>query len=168
VTKQRILVVYYSSSGTTRKVAEAVAAALSADIEQIRPVNRVDASIGSKGLGNLINIMRLGFGAMTKRAAALQGMSKDPADYATVVIGTPVYAGSVSAPVRSYLEQYRQALPQVALFCTGGDAENQKVVDQMQDIVGKPPRASAVFQASAVQADEHQEQLDAFVAALQG
>ena len=44
----------------------------------------------------------------------------DVASYDLIVIGTPVWAGSVSSPVRAYLAENRQQLPHVAFFCSLG------------------------------------------------
>jgi hypothetical protein len=162
----KTLVVYYSASGNTRKAAEAVAAALHADIEEIRVVTPVKA--GSGGLGRLVNLAWVSVKAIRDRPVELEPMSRDPSAYCLLVVGTPVHGGTVSLPVRTDLEQHGPRLPEVAFFCTGGGAENPQVIDQMQDIAGKPPKASAVFQGSAVQSGKHRSRLDEFLAALQG
>ena len=53
MSEKRILVVYYTSAGSTGKVARALAAELGADLEAIQPEKRVDVDIKGKGLRNL-------------------------------------------------------------------------------------------------------------------
>jgi multimeric flavodoxin WrbA len=46
--------------------------------------------------------------------------SLQPRDYAVVVLGTPVWAGNMSSPVRAYINQHRAEIRNLALFCTQG------------------------------------------------
>ena len=83
----KALVVYYSRSGVTRKVAQALAAALGAEIEEI--VDTKDRS----GAGGWL---KAGADASLKRLTAIQPMTKDPAGYDLVVIGTPVWGWTMT------------------------------------------------------------------------
>ena len=166
MTDRKTLVVFHSSSGNTRAVAEAIAQALSADVEQIREVNPRPANIRAKGLRNLLNVGRVGFSATTGRAAAIESAQRDPSRYGLTLIGTPVRAGSVSPPVRAYLEQYRDRFTELAFFCTGEDPDNVKVFQQMEEVCGRPPRAVSAFHAPMVMAGEFDSQVDEFVSAL--
>ena len=166
MTNGNVLVVYYSSTGNTRKVGEAIASALSADAEAIREVNARQARPQSGGLGNAISFVRAGFRAITGRATPIVDSQFDPASYDLLIVGTPVHAGSVSAPVRTYLQRYADRLSKVAFFCTGGDPENRKVFEQMEEICGAKPTAISAFHAPRVEADEHSPQLQEFLAAL--
>jgi hypothetical protein len=67
-----------------------------------------------------------------------------------VVIGTPVWAWSVSSPVRAYLTANKGRLPAVAFFCTLGGKGSETAFGQMQEIVGKPPRATCAITARDV------------------
>ena len=125
---KQVLVVFHSSSGNTRKVAEAIAEALPADIEQIREVHPRPVDIKGSGLGNLLNMGRVVFAVRGGRATPIEEAQHDPADYGLIVVGTPVYAGSVPGPVRAYLETYRPNFREVAFFCTGEDPNNVGVV----------------------------------------
>lgn len=65
---------------------------------------------------------------------------KKPEEYEVVIIGTPVWAFSVSAPVRTYLDQNRKKLKKVAFFCTYGGMKG-KTFDEMEKVCGKKPLA---------------------------
>jgi flavodoxin len=163
---KQVLVVFHSSSGNTRKVAEAIAEALPADIEQIREVHPRPVDIKGSGLGNLLNMGRVVFAVRGGRATPIEEAQHDPADYGLIVVGTPVYAGSVPGPVRAYLETYRPNFREVAFFCTGEDPNNAGVFERLEGICGKAPRAVCAFHAPKVKAGEFLPQVEEFVAGL--
>jgi hypothetical protein len=86
--------------------------------------------------------------------------------YDLVVIGTPVWAWSLSSPVRAYLTATASQLPEVAFFCTLGARGSESAFAQMTAIVGKKPRAvCAITQREAFSASDV-ERLTAFEKAL--
>jgi len=90
MTGSKALVVYYSRTGTTRRLAEVLAKALQADIEPV-----IDTKKRSGTLGYLRSVVE----ALQKRGAPIEPMRTDPRSYDLVVIGTPVWAWSVSLAV---------------------------------------------------------------------
>jgi len=66
-------------------------------------------------------------------------MAKDPSIYDLIIVGTPVWAWSVSSPVRAYLLANKPRLPSVAFFCTLGGAGADRAFGQMQELAGKRP-----------------------------
>ncbi|MET0388349.1 MAG: flavodoxin [Polyangiales bacterium] len=107
---KKILVVCYSRTGSTARVGRAIASALGADFELIQEVE------------NRHGIVGFVLSALESLAKGLPSIrtQKDPRDYDLVVIGTPVWAASMSAPVRSYLFTHRTQLPQLAFFTLMG------------------------------------------------
>lgn len=152
------LVVYYSRSGTTRKVAEMLATALHADIEEL-----VD-NTHRKGL---FGFLRSIFEAVSKRPAAIARLRHDPSAYQCVVIGTPVWAGTVSSPVRAYLLEYGGSLREPALFCTEGGRGADETFAEMQRLIGTPAVAQYVATAAEVKAGTHEARLLDFLRDLQ-
>ncbi|MGB9880745.1 MAG: flavodoxin family protein, partial [Anaerolineae bacterium] len=116
---KKVLVVFFSSTGMTRKAGQAIADALSAAVEEIQEVHPRPADIRGKGWRNFLNMGYAASHALTGRAVPIQAAQHDPADYDLVVIGTPVYAFSLAAPVRAYLQQYGAKCKEVAFFSTG-------------------------------------------------
>jgi flavodoxin len=153
----RILIVYYSRSGTTRKVAESLAAALKCDSEEI-----VEAKSRSGILGYLRSVIE----ARRRSPAAIALPTRDPSSYDLIVIGTPVWAWSLSSPVRAYMMANAARLPAVAFFCTLGGAGSDRAFAQMQDVAGKPPRASFAVTAQDVASGASAPRLAGFVRAL--
>lgn len=150
----KVLVVYYSRTGTTRSVAEAIAAGLPADLEEI---------VDRDNRGGPLGYVRTPFEAIRHRPAAIAPTKHDPAAYDLVVIGTPVWAWSPSAPVRAYLMQNTNKLPQIAFFCVMGGAGSARAFGQMQALAGKPPQSTTAFTTADVVAAKVQQRLADFV-----
>lgn len=131
----RILVAYYSRTGHTRRVAAAIASACGAEIEAIRD---------SRPRTGLLGWWRSGKEAWQGRPADILPIDKDPGEYDLVVIGTPVWAGRMSSPVRAYLTGQQARLKRVALFCTEGGSGGEKVLRQMAALCGHEPLATLV------------------------
>ena len=154
----RILVVYYSRTGTTRKVAQSLAAALHGDIEEI-----VEAESRSGIFGYLRSVIE----ARRKIPSRIVAAVRDPLIYDLVVIGTPVWAWSLSSPVRAYLLANKAKLPAVAFFCTLGGAGSEQAFGQMQQFVGKRPVDCLAVTAGDVASANYAPRLATFVATLQ-
>ncbi|ANB77873.1 flavodoxin (plasmid) [Paraburkholderia phytofirmans OLGA172] len=152
----KVLVVYYSRTGTTRSLASALAKMLAADLEEICDCSDRDGPGG---------YLRSLFDAIRKRHVEIVPAGLDVSAYDLVVIGSPVWASSVSAPVRSYLIENRAQLPQVAFFCSFGGGGADKALHEMQQIVGKPAVAECKVTASEVHHGAHTA-LAAFVSGL--
>ena len=81
-----------------------------------------------------------------------------------MIVGTPVWAWSVSSPVRAFLANNQERLPDVAFFCTCGASGQKAAFGQMQGIVGKAPRATISFAQREIEANRFRERLAGFVA----
>ena len=127
------LVVFYSRTGFTKLVAEALAKELRADTEQL---------VETRSRAGLLGYLRSGFEAALGRLTELKPLSKDPAVYAVVVVGTPVWNGSVSSPVRTFLAHHKAGLKRVAFFCTYGGSGNERTFRQMAAVCGQTPVAT--------------------------
>lgn len=153
----RILVVYYSRTGTTKTVAEALAAALGADIEEI-----VDPWERTGFLGYL----RSGLEGIEGKPADIEAPRKDPDAYDLVVVGTPVWSWSLSAPVRGYLERVGKISKDVAFFLTLGGAGARRVFRQMEEVCGKAPLGVLALTDWEVGTGKHTEKIAPFAEAL--
>lgn len=154
----RTLVVFYSRSGTTRRIARALADALGCDLEEIEePTGRTGF------LGYIRSVLE----ARRERPATIAPMKHDVSSYDLVIVGTPVWAWSLSSPVRAYLAAAASRLPEVAFFCTLGGSGSETAFAQMTAIVGKTPRAVCAITARDAFSPKYLEQLSAFEKALQ-
>ena len=149
----KTLVVYYSRTGTTRQVAEAVAAELNAEVEEI---------VDTKKRKGVLGFVVAGKDAALKKLTAIEPAQKSPGDYDLVVVGTPVWAGTASTPVRTYLTEQRDRLPRVAFFLTTGGSGIEGAFRAMAELAGKDPLATLGLTTKQVRRNEHGEKMKAF------
>ncbi|MFC5437828.1 flavodoxin family protein [Rhodanobacter umsongensis] len=151
------LVAYYSRTGKTARVGHALASRLGADelvIEETRGRGRISVwrAMLDRMLGTLPPI-----GPVT---VALE-------DYASVLLGTPVWAGGAASPIRRFLRDYGARLRQVSFFCTMDGSGAQNTFADMQKRLGKAPQATFAFDAKAMDSEHYPGTLDALVATAQ-
>ena len=153
----KILVVFYSRSGTTRRIAKALSEALKCDLEEItEPEPRT-------GLPGYIRSL---LEASWKRPSTILPKKHELSSYDLVVIGTPVWAWSLSSPVRAYLTATASQLPKVAFFCTLGGSGSESAFAQMTAIVRKEPRAVCAITQREALSDNYSDRLSPFEKAL--
>ena len=164
----KVLVAFYSSAGTTRKVGQAIAGALGGDVEDIQEVNprHLDAR-GPGGLRKLVRIIVAGAEAALGRSVPILPSKYNPGDYGLVVIGTPIWNARLTAPVRAYIGRHKGQFKSVAFFCTGLNPRPSVLCfRQMEQACGQAPRATANLEAEKVIAGELTSQVQEFVSKL--
>ncbi len=118
----RAIVVYCSRSGNTKTVAEEIARAIGADIEEIRDT--------AKRRG-LIGYMRCGREGMRKMTTVLAAPGRNVSGYDLVIVGGPIWAGSMSSPVRTWLRAHAAEIHHAAFFLTHGGTARDAVLAEM-------------------------------------
>ncbi|MFA4859013.1 MAG: flavodoxin [Candidatus Margulisiibacteriota bacterium] len=107
----KTLVVYYSLEGNTQFVAETIAAILRADILKIQPQKEINA-------GNFMKYLWGGRQVVMRETPTLLPLDKNPNDYDTLIIGTPVWAFTFAPPLRTFLSENKIIGKKIGLFCT--------------------------------------------------
>lgn len=126
----KTLVVFYSRSGTTKKIAEAIAEKIGADLEEIKD------TVDRKGA---VGYLRSGRDAMKKKLTKLEPSALKLDKYDLVIIGTPIWGWNMSVPVRTYVTQQKDKFGKVAFFCTMGGSGNKQAFSEMEEIIGQKP-----------------------------
>jgi flavodoxin len=153
----KTLVVYFSRTGHTRQVAAEVAKRCNADMDEIRE---------ERGREGLWGYWRSGWDALRHSAPGIQPAQKNPADYALVVIGTPIWNFSLAPPVRSYARQHASEFKALAFFCTEGGSGDQKAFDELARICGKRPLATLAVTEKHLSEPDHSGALQKFIAQI--
>jgi len=149
----RLLVVYYSWTGSTAKVAEAIAGELSADVEEIREVRRRAGPFA---------FIRAALQSMRETPAAIMPSVRDVADYDVVILGCPVWAQNMASPMRSYILREGSKFRQVAFFCTLGGAGGDAALAKMAALTGRPPVARLLVTAAPLKSGGWRDLVKAF------
>ncbi len=161
----KTLVVCYSNSGTTTVVAERIARQLGADLEVIeeakpRPPLMIDGKVAPGGGGAMA---RAALAAFLGTGAAIRETRKNPGEYDVVLVGTPVWAGSVAPAVRTYLRRHRKTLLRVAFFCTAGDPTKGRMFKQMRNLARQEPVATVAVKMEDARSDACADSIAGFV-----
>jgi flavodoxin len=157
IKQPKTLVVFFSRSGHTRRVAHSLAQHLNADLEELSAVQSRDGPIG---------YAQSALEAMLTLAPAIERPHHDGSGHELFVIGTPVWFWSLASPVRTWLLQAKLQHARVAFFCTMGGSGASRVFDAMTALAGHKPVSTLEISEHEVDA-HHSNKLDAFVHALQ-
>lgn len=154
----RTLVAYFSLSVNTRRLAEEIAAALGADLEEIREV---------RPRRGIAGVFRALFDTLLRRDARLLPPVRSAKDYEVLVLGGPIWAGHLAAPVRTFARLHAAAPRRVALFCTQGGRGAEGAFAELQGAMDRPHGAVLAVDAAHLAPEAHADALRRFVLALQ-
>jgi flavodoxin len=112
----KTLVVYYTRTGNSKFAAETVAAELGADVEEV---------VDLKNRKGRFAFLPAGRDAMQGKLTEIAERKRNPLDYDLIVIVQPVWAGSPTPAIRTYLKKNDLSGKKVALFFS--DASDKAV-----------------------------------------
>jgi menaquinone-dependent protoporphyrinogen IX oxidase len=153
-TTMKCLVVYYSRTGITRVVAQYAAEALGADVEEL-----IDTKKRSGPLGFAVAVKD----AAMKKFVPIEPPKYNPAEYDLVVIGSPVWANTMSSAVRAYLTEHGRNVPSAALLSTTHTSGVEESQRDMQAMLRCEVIATIGLRQKSVKRGEHIAALDAFI-----
>ena len=125
---RNILVVYYSRTGATKKVAEYITKQLGADMEEI-----IDMKKRSGIWGFLIG----GRDALRRKETEINEIKKDPSKYDLVIAGSPMWAGNITPATRTYLNKFKTDIKSLAFFVTSGGSNQGKIFEEVRSLLDK-------------------------------
>lgn len=154
----KTLIVFYSRSDCTRRVAGQLADSLNCEIEEI---------LDTQKRSGIIGFLRSGYQANRRKLTVLQDTRNDPAQFDLVVIGTPVWSSNVSTPIRTYLHQNKGKFNKVAFFCTESSSGDEKTFKEMEKLCGKSPISTMVLKVKKIDSEAYQQIMDKFISEIQ-
>ncbi len=116
-TGKKVLVVYFSATGTTKKLAEYAADAMDAELYEIvprQPYTSVDLDYGDKNSRSTKEMND------PNSRPEINGSVENMADYDIVFIGYPIWWASIPMPIASFLEEYDFLGKTIIPFCSHG------------------------------------------------
>ena len=151
------LIIYYSRDGNTKKVAEKLAEKINADIEEITE---------QKSRGGPIGWLKSGAESARGIIPEIDAVKSDVSSYDLVVVGSPVWANTISSPLRAFLVKHGADIKDIASFLTMGGEPNETPLTEINDRSGLTPRASVVLRTSAIKNGSYLSELDVFAGKL--
>lgn len=123
-------VVYFSKSGVTATVAAQLAGRLGAESEAVRRAET----------GGIFTFVKDIAQSLSGGQPDIKPLELDITAFDHVVIGSPVWAGHLSAPAVSFVAHYGGGIRSASAFITHGDAKDTypAVFAQLETMLGKP------------------------------
>ncbi len=117
-------VVFYSLSGNTQAAAKEIAEGIGADLIELKLVKPFPTEKSKQlALG--------GMQAMFGMKPSIQELSKNIKEYDVLILGTPIWAGTIAAPVHSFLNKYQVLDKIVAVFTFSGGGDNKRCIAKL-------------------------------------
>ncbi len=116
---QKVLVAYFSATGTTKKVAQNLAKAVNADIYEIKPLTPYTSADLNWHDSNSRSSVEM------NDKSARPEISEDNfsvKDYDTVLLGFPIWWGTAPRIINTFLEKQDFANKKIIIFATSGSS----------------------------------------------
>lgn len=128
----RILVVCYSHTGTARRAAQLLCSHHGWPLGEIQdPAPR--------------GTLRCVLDSLLKRRPAIRYDGPEPGAFDSVVLLAPIWMYRLAAPMRSFLAEYRDRLPRVAVIATMSSGGATNAFGEVGHLLGHPPVTCAAF-----------------------
>lgn len=154
----KTLIVYYSKTGNTQRVASDLAKELDAVEERL-----VDTKDRSGFLGYFV----AGYDAMKKKLTEIRPVEHDPSEYDLVLLGMPVWGWNMNPALRTYAVAHKDKIREYAFFVTSGNTDAEKLKPHFAEVLGREPMALVGFSGAELKdAGVYREKLGSFVGRL--
>lgn len=114
----KTLIVFYSFEGNTRYIAEIIARETDGDLEELKTPDQPKSHGFSKFFWG-------GKQVFMNEQPRLESLLADPEQYELIVIGTPVWVGTVTPAVKVFLQRVKFQDKKVAIFCCHGGGKGK-------------------------------------------
>jgi len=151
----KILVVVYSYTGTSRRLAQ-----LLANLEQWQVAEIRDATPRS---GNWRCILD----SLLRRRPPIAYDGPDPATFDAVVLVSPIWAGRLAGPMRSFVASRQRVLRDVAVVSVMGGRGAPDAVAEVAGLIGRKPMLDAAFTSAEIEDGSFAGPLQAFAKSVQ-
>ena len=155
------LIAYFSASGTTAKVAKAMAIASGSDIYEIKPevpYTKADLNWMDKNSRSSVEMNDIkGRPAITDRNANIEA-------YDTIFIGFPIWWYIAPTIINTFLESYDFSGKKIVLFATSGGSGFGKAVESLKESVAAD---TEIVEGAIFNRRYSEDELKAFVEKMQ-
>lgn len=131
---ERVLIVYFSRTGRTKLLAREIAHKLGCAIEEIKTPRQYSGFFGYQQA-----LLQASFKILPEIAP----LQSDLANYDLIIIGGPVWGGSICSPLRTFIESYRNQFKNVAFVATqSGNLGRKHIFEKMRVASRRMPLAT--------------------------
>ena len=126
--KIKALVVFYSRTGNTRKVAKRIAGKFNADIEELIDQKKRTGPVGFSAAGK---------DALVHNLTKIDELEFNPRDYDIIIVGTPSWFSNMTPAVRTFIDQNDISQKRVGVFATANKTGVKSTLDQLSQLISK-------------------------------
>jgi len=123
--KERILIVYFSHSGNTRKIAKQIYTNIGGDLVEIETIDKYPADHNE-----ILEQARKEINAGYK--PALKTKIENITEYTVFFLGYPNWWGTIPTPVSAFLAEHDLSGKTIAAFCTHGSGGLARTVEAIK------------------------------------
>jgi len=133
----RNLIVFYTRTGISKKVAQKLCARLGCEVDEIYDNDNRKGVVG---------FISAGKEALNKHIGTIQGDYHNPERYEHIIFITPIWASVSATPIRSYWKKYKYDINHYSIITTSGSSEADDVIKEAEQVIGKPPaKTQSIF-----------------------
>lgn len=151
------LVVYYSRTGNTEKIADEITGKTDADIQKI---------VDRKNRMGVWGFITGAFDALLSRETSIRELSCRPSEYDMIIIGTPIWAGKITPAVRTFINRFKNSLEKIAVFTTAGKEDCSNVKKEIEELTGKKTLSSLSILEEDIKNDNYSTKINDFVSSI--
>jgi flavodoxin len=148
-----VLIVYYSRSGITKTVSAYLSEKLGCQSLEIKTKDN---------RSGLSGYLKCGKETISKELPEIIYDEIELNNYDLIIIGTPVWIGSMSSPIRAFIFKNKEKFKQVAFFSAQGSEKEQKVFNEMEESIKIKPVKKTFFTAKEIRQKSFQKKADEF------
>jgi hypothetical protein len=153
----KTLIVCYSNTGTSRRVADLLASKFQWQRGEVRETR---SRAGTAGM------LRCVLDSLLRRHPEIRYDGPDPRGFETVVLIAPIWVAELAGPMRSFVRDRAPCLKQVAVISVMGGKGATNAFAEIDRILGRPPILSTSFTAREVDDGSYSSGLEVFGSAV--
>jgi len=149
----RTLIVFYSNTGTSRRVADL----LSSKFQWPRgEIGETRSRAGTAGM------LRCVMDSLLRRHPAIRYEGPNLRDFETVILIAPIWLYRLAGPMRSFVRDHAVGLKRVGVISVMGGQGATNAFAEIDQILGRPPILSTSFTARSVDDGSYSSDLEVF------
>jgi len=150
----KCLLVFYSRTGRTKKIAELISTEMNCEYEEILDTKKRN--------GFIIGFIKSGFAATREKLTIIKTIQKDPKLYDIVILGTPIWNKRMTPAIRTYITENKNRFKSVAFFCTMGGKGGLETFESMTELCEKTPVSTLEITKKEIKNELHPDKIKNF------
>jgi menaquinone-dependent protoporphyrinogen IX oxidase len=149
----KTLILYFTKTGQNEKVAKFLQEKLNCDLERIQDDGKR-------------NFLRDAFDAIRERHVKIEPIKSNISTYERIFIFTPVWAGNLPAPVRTFLEDFSGTLKNRSVYLvsvSGFGESNKNFKLKFVKYLGREPENSLFVKEKDMNENTYSERVEEFL-----